>query len=241
MSSPPGWRSRQPTKSNGAMQVIPGSHRLDQIPHRDTFAKHNLLTRGQEVAVEVDERQAVRLDLRPGEMSLHHVRLVHGSPPNTSDDRRIGYAIRYIPTIVSQVAGDATAPPWCAARTATAISRRSRGRAPISTPRCWRCTGRSPSATPASSIAAPASKASTTRAAPASMNFRAAVLHRPKQPMTVETVALGALKPGDVLVRIRAAGLCHTDLEVIEGQLAYPMPIVLGHEAAGTVEEVGKG
>src|SRR5262249_30848804 len=43
-------------ESNGAMKVIPGSHRLDQIPHRDTFEKHNLLTRGQEVAVEVDER-----------------------------------------------------------------------------------------------------------------------------------------------------------------------------------------
>ena len=41
----------------------------------------------------------------PGEMSLHHVRLVHGSPPNTSDDRRIGFAIRYIPTSVSQIAG----------------------------------------------------------------------------------------------------------------------------------------
>jgi non-heme Fe2+,alpha-ketoglutarate-dependent halogenase len=92
--------------SNGAMEVIPGSHALDQIPHRDTFAKHNLLTRGQEVAVEVEERQAVRLDLKPGEMSLHHVRLVHGSPPNTSHDRRIGYAIRYIPTSVSQIAGD---------------------------------------------------------------------------------------------------------------------------------------
>jgi S-(hydroxymethyl)glutathione dehydrogenase / alcohol dehydrogenase len=73
------------------------------------------------------------------------------------------------------------------------------------------------------------------------MNFRAAVLHRPHEPMTVETVALGGLTPGDVLVRIRAAGLCHTDLEVIEGQLAYPMPIVLGHEAAGTVEAVGPG
>jgi non-heme Fe2+,alpha-ketoglutarate-dependent halogenase len=73
---------------NGAMEVIPGSHKLDQIPHRDTFAKHNLLTRGQEIAVEVDQSKAVRLDLEPGEISLHHVRLVHGSPPNTSDDRR---------------------------------------------------------------------------------------------------------------------------------------------------------
>lgn len=73
------------------------------------------------------------------------------------------------------------------------------------------------------------------------MRFRAAVLRRPGERLSVETVELGALKPGDALVRIRAASLCHTDLEVIEGQLAYPMPIVLGHEAAGTVEALGPG
>jgi non-haem Fe2+, alpha-ketoglutarate-dependent halogenase len=95
--------------ANGAMQVIPGSHRWEQVPHRDTFAKHNLLTRGQEIAVEVDPAQAVRLDLEPGEMSLHHVRLVHGSPPNTSPDRRIGYAIRYLATSVRQLEGDDSA------------------------------------------------------------------------------------------------------------------------------------
>jgi phytanoyl-CoA dioxygenase PhyH len=92
-------------RSNGAMEYIPGTHTTDQIPHRDTFAKNNLLTRGQEVAVEVDPAQAVAIDLRPGEISLHHVRLVHGSPPNPSPDRRIGFAIRYIPTRVAQVAG----------------------------------------------------------------------------------------------------------------------------------------
>ena len=95
--------------SNGAMRVIPGSHKIDQIPHRDTFEKHNLLTRGQEIAVDVDESQAVTLNLEPGEMSLHHVRLVHGSPPNLSNDRRIGFAVRYIPTYVRQVAGDDSA------------------------------------------------------------------------------------------------------------------------------------
>jgi non-haem Fe2+, alpha-ketoglutarate-dependent halogenase len=91
--------------SNGAMQFIPGTHLSDQIPHRDTFAKNNLLTRGQEVAVEVDQTKAVEIELAPGEISLHHVRLVHGSPANPSDDRRIGFAIRYIPTSVSQNAG----------------------------------------------------------------------------------------------------------------------------------------
>lgn len=90
---------------NGAMKVIPGTHKIDQIAHRDTFDKHNLLTRGQEVAVDVDESKAVTITLEPGEMSLHHVRLVHGSPPNMSNDRRIGFAIRYVPTSVSQIAG----------------------------------------------------------------------------------------------------------------------------------------
>jgi S-(hydroxymethyl)glutathione dehydrogenase / alcohol dehydrogenase len=72
-----------------------------------------------------------------------------------------------------------------------------------------------------------------------SLQFRAAVLHAPQTPMSIETVHAAALKPTDVLVRIRAAGLCHTDLEVIEGALRYPLPIVLGHEAAGVVEQVG--
>src|SRR5579872_3067720 len=91
--------------ANGAMRVIPGTHTLAQAPHRDTFAADNLLSRGQEIEVEVDESQAAMLELAAGEMSLHHVRLIHGSDPNPSDDRRIGFAIRYIPTYVRQVAG----------------------------------------------------------------------------------------------------------------------------------------
>lgn len=71
------------------------------------------------------------------------------------------------------------------------------------------------------------------------LTYRAAVLHAPQTPLVVETVEAASLGPSDVLVRIKAAGLCHTDLEVIEGGLVYPMPIVLGHEAAGIVEEVG--
>ncbi len=93
------------TAANGAMRVIPGTHRLDQVPHRDTFVADNLLSRGQEITVEVDERDAAMLQLAAGDMSLHHVRLIHGSDPNPSDDRRIGFAIRYIPTYVRQVAG----------------------------------------------------------------------------------------------------------------------------------------
>ena len=95
--------------ANGAMRVIPGSHTMDQVPHRDTFAAENLLSRGQEIMVDVDERKAAMLELAAGEMSLHHVRLIHGSDPNPSDDRRIGFAIRYIPTSVKQVAGEDSA------------------------------------------------------------------------------------------------------------------------------------
>jgi non-heme Fe2+,alpha-ketoglutarate-dependent halogenase len=93
------------TAANGAMRVVPGTHKLDQVPHRDTFRPENLLSRGQEILVDVDERDAAMLQLSAGEMSLHHVRLIHGSDPNPSQMRRIGFAIRYIPTSVRQVAG----------------------------------------------------------------------------------------------------------------------------------------
>jgi len=84
------------------MRMVPGTH-TEQVAHRDTFARDHLLSRGQEIAVEVDESRAVDVVLHPGEMSLHHVRMFHGSPPNRSADRRIGYAIRYVPTYVRQI------------------------------------------------------------------------------------------------------------------------------------------
>src|SRR5947208_6473675 len=72
-----------------------------------------------------------------------------------------------------------------------------------------------------------------------SIEYRAAVLQAAQTSLSVETVLADGLRRNDVLVRIKAAGLCHTDLEVITGSLRYPMPIVLGHEAAGIVEEIG--
>jgi S-(hydroxymethyl)glutathione dehydrogenase/alcohol dehydrogenase len=71
------------------------------------------------------------------------------------------------------------------------------------------------------------------------MNFQAAVLNQVNPPLTIETLTMAPLASTDVLVRVRASGLCHTDLEVIQGALAYPLPIVLGHEGAGVVEAVG--
>ena len=89
--------------ASGAMKFLPESHQLDQIRHTDTFDEQNLLTRGQEVDMAVDETLAVDVPLAAGEISLHHIRLVHGSKPNTTDQRRVGLAIRYVPPHVRQI------------------------------------------------------------------------------------------------------------------------------------------
>ena len=70
--------------------------------------------------------------------------------------------------------------------------------------------------------------------------MKAAVLHAPNQPMTIEQVEID--KPGrrEVLIRTVAAGICHSDLHFIEGKYPTPLPVVLGHESAGIVEAVGE-
>lgn len=99
------WVALTPSlPENGCMRVIPGTQQR-QVPHADTFADSNLLSRGQEIAVSVDLEQAVDVVLQPGQMSLHHVLIFHGSEPNGSDQRRVGFAIRYVPTSVSQTSG----------------------------------------------------------------------------------------------------------------------------------------
>jgi ectoine hydroxylase-related dioxygenase (phytanoyl-CoA dioxygenase family) len=87
---------------NGCMRVIPGTHLGELLPQTETYAPENALSRGQEIAVEVDESRAVDLKLRPGEMSFHHIGIVHGSNVNTSDKPRIGIAVRYITPDVVQ-------------------------------------------------------------------------------------------------------------------------------------------
>jgi hypothetical protein len=99
------WVALTPSvPANGCMRVIPGTHR-QQVPHEDTFADANLLSRGQEIAVEVDLSSAVDVVLQPGQMSLHHVLIFHGSEQNRSDMRRVGFAIRYVSTSVYQTSG----------------------------------------------------------------------------------------------------------------------------------------
>ena len=88
---------------NGCMRVVPGSHRMDIQPHKQTFAKDNLLTRGQEIEVAVREEDVTDIVLVPGEMSLHHVRIIHGSSANRSDEKRVGFVIRYVTPAVRQI------------------------------------------------------------------------------------------------------------------------------------------
>ncbi|WP_342241703.1 zinc-dependent alcohol dehydrogenase family protein [Inquilinus sp. OTU3971] len=81
------------------------------------------------------------------------------------------------------------------------------------------------------------------------MQVKAAVLRQiglpgpysQSRPIAIETIELAPPGPGEVLVRIGAAGLCHSDLSVINGDRPRPMPMALGHEAAGVVEALGDG
>jgi hypothetical protein len=105
LASPQGlsaWLAFETSDSeSGCMQVIPGTHR-EALPHEDRQAPENMLWRGQTVAAALDTSKAVEMPLKPGEMSLHHARIVHGSGPNRSAHRRIGYSLRYIPTHVAR-------------------------------------------------------------------------------------------------------------------------------------------
>lgn len=104
------WVAMTPLRrENGCMRVIPGTHGAGQLPHADTFSKQNLLSRGQEIQVQVDETEARDIVLEPGQFSLHHVGIVHGSDANDSDLPRYGFTIRYIPTYVKQTTGRTSA------------------------------------------------------------------------------------------------------------------------------------
>ena len=69
--------------------------------------------------------------------------------------------------------------------------------------------------------------------------MKAAVLHEPNAPLAIEEVSLRKPGPREVLIRTAYAGLCHSDLHVIEGLFPYPLPAVLGHESSGIVEQTG--
>jgi non-haem Fe2+, alpha-ketoglutarate-dependent halogenase len=91
------------TAENGCLRVVRGSHRNGNFPHGNSAkSEKNLLSSGLEIAVAVEESEATDVVLRAGEMSFHHVNIVHGSNPNRSGTARAGFAIRYVAPHVSQ-------------------------------------------------------------------------------------------------------------------------------------------
>ena len=74
----------------GCMRVVPGTHRLPMIEHDDKPTPHDMIKRGQGISDRFDNEKGVSMPLRAGELSLHHTALVHCSPGNDNDDRRMG-------------------------------------------------------------------------------------------------------------------------------------------------------
>jgi phytanoyl-CoA hydroxylase len=95
------------TPENGCVRLVPGTHKHDVAGMRDNTEVENVL--GKEIAVDVDEDQAVDVVLAPGDVEVHHPHIVHGSNANTSPHRRCGLTIRYIPTTTRIVADEL---PW---------------------------------------------------------------------------------------------------------------------------------
>lgn len=84
----------------GCMRVIPGTHRLPMIDHDDKPDAHNMIKRGQGISGRFDGETGVAMPLRAGALSLHHTALVHCSPGNESDDRRMGFGTSFVPAHV---------------------------------------------------------------------------------------------------------------------------------------------
>ncbi len=100
------WLALSPaTEQSGCMKFVAGSHKGDILPHNDTFGIDNLLSRGQELSVDVAPEDEVPIELQPGEFSIHHGRMFHYSGPNVSNDRRIGCVVRYVTPEIRQLVG----------------------------------------------------------------------------------------------------------------------------------------
>lgn len=92
------------TPENGCMHYSRGGHRA-RLRHIEHKTDDNMLTRGQEIAVEIDDATVVDVRLRPGQVSFHDGLTPHASGTNNTDATRIGFAIRYAPTRVKQTSG----------------------------------------------------------------------------------------------------------------------------------------
>ena len=98
------WFAMSPaTVETGCMQVLPGSHKEGMLPVDYTeVMPGNMLASGQRTRYPIDEDRIVTMELRPGEVSMHHICLIHSSRPNRSGDRRLGFSIAYMAPHVRQ-------------------------------------------------------------------------------------------------------------------------------------------
>lgn len=97
------WYAFSPSKiESGCMRFIPGTHRMGQLDHQETFAENNLLVKGQTIK-DIDESSAVDVELEAGEFSIHHESVVHGSNPNSASWARVGLSIHYITPEIHQL------------------------------------------------------------------------------------------------------------------------------------------
>ena len=92
-------------RSNGAMQMVRGSHRRGPVQHEMTFDTKSMLRRGQQAQVDADNPNIVGIDLAPGQASFHHTLTLHCSSPNESDDWRLGVGLNYAAADVSPLPG----------------------------------------------------------------------------------------------------------------------------------------
>lgn len=93
------WLALSPaTKESGCLKVIPGSHKWDLMPHEEGTDGDSILSRAQYISEDFDDSGAIEAELKPGEACLFDHRIIHASGPNTSDDRRIGLLIDFLPT-----------------------------------------------------------------------------------------------------------------------------------------------
>ena len=91
------WIALTPShRGNGCMRVIPGSHRLGLVEHETVADEHMLNRRGERIKIDVNESEAIDVELKPGQISLHESTLVHSSNPNVSDEPRVGFIVRFV-------------------------------------------------------------------------------------------------------------------------------------------------
>ena len=100
------WLALTPsTTASGCLQVVSGSHKLGQLEHKQTTSEDNMLFFGQTIDRQFSKADIIDMELRPGQASLHHMAIAHGSQPNTTNIPRIGFVLRYMRPDVKQSKG----------------------------------------------------------------------------------------------------------------------------------------